>query len=107
MRTTKTVASLPLFSWRTTVSTRPSSTRGCRRLGIFNAGSGELCDVQGRDAVRPGQRLLERRGELEDGVFLRGPPAQLDADREPVGVHREGQRYRGRAHDVVRQRELA
>jgi hypothetical protein len=34
-RTTKTIASLPLISWRKTLSIRPSSSSGCSREGVF------------------------------------------------------------------------
>src|SRR5512139_1345588 len=62
-RTTKTMASLPLISWRTTPSIRPSSSRGSSRLGIF-------IELAAHLAVRLQQPLVDRAA-LEVAAQLR------------------------------------
>src|SRR5574340_645536 len=71
-RTTKTMASLPLISWRTTPSIRPSSSRGSSRLGIF------IRTLAAYLAVRLEQPLVDRaalevaaqRGQPEEALIL-------------------------------------
>src|SRR5882672_6649613 len=69
--------------------------------------SAQLRHVQWRRSPRPGHRHFERRGELQQQVLVGRPGGELNTDRQPARVHDKRQRNRRRAHDVVRERELA
>src|SRR5512135_744764 len=81
-RTTKTIASLPLMSWRSTESITPSSTSGCSRLGIFmrlNIRYGPQTDRTGRGTanerrIRPGPSWA---------VAFRSPPSCFGRETWP------------------------
>src|ERR1035437_4661170 len=71
-RTMKTMASLPLISWRITASTTPSSTSGSSLLGIFMGVFVTRFNEDGRDygGFSGGRHTGFKTGSLSE---LRGP----------------------------------
>src|SRR5665647_36387 len=86
-RTTKTSASLPLMSWRTTSSIKPSSTSGSNLFGVFISASSRCsgarlrCGPQRFYAIRDAALAAEKTGSGKEvakktGGVVETPPAR-------------------------------
>src|SRR5687767_13514241 len=87
------MASLPLISWRTTLSMTPSSTRGWRRLGIFIPLLCRDCLLgHGFHGRFDGQREAEGRAFAFDA---------LDGDGAVMGIHEGLHDGEAQAHAIA------